>query len=74
MIANIRPKQMLFLVIQIMNMQQQSGGDDCRLLAILSALCLCETAKYEATSTPVLYRWRIETLSIREKSTILLYL
>ena len=65
---------MLFLVIQIMDMQQQSGGDDCRLLAISSALCLCETAKYEATSTPVLYRWRIETLSIREKSTILLYL
>ena len=64
---------MLFLDIQIMDMQQQSRGDDCRLLAISSA-----------TSTPVLCRWRIETLSIREnkkasskassESTILLYL
>ena len=84
MIANIRPVQMLFLDIQIMDMQQQSWGDDCRVLAISSALCLCGTAKYEATSTPVFYRWRIEALSIREnkkasskaysESTILLYL
>ena len=31
-----------FLDIQIMDMQRQSGGDDCGLSAIASALCLCE--------------------------------
>ena len=31
-----------FLDIQIMDMQRQSGGDDCGLFAIASALCLCE--------------------------------
>ena len=32
----------IFLDIQIMDMQRQSGGDDCGLFAIASALCLCE--------------------------------
>ena len=39
-----------FLDIQIMDMQRQSGGDDCCLFAIASALCLCEEKDPETHS------------------------